>query len=480
MKTSSPVTLTRREFGRTVSAGGAWLGLLGSLPRRARADSSSRRLRIACVGAAGKGWDDLRGVSGEGRLHDVVALCDIDHRDGGEQPPNLAPVQRARSLGIGAAARLFPRARLYADFRRMFEREDFDAVTVSTPDHMHATVALQAMAMGKHVFVQKPLTQTVHEARVMREVARAKGVVTHMGNQYHSSTGYRCAVQAIQGGVIGKVREAYSWLTSAPVWLPGIGKLAVGEDPVPPDIHWNEWVGVAQPRPYKKHLYHNFNWRAWKEYGTGVLGDMGCHVMDVVPWALALGAPTALRAEADAGDGPVYPDKSVVHYEFAATRYTHEGFRYTWSNGLKEPPIDKSKLPAGFKLSGGGSLFLGDKGVMFAAQGSPPRLYPEEKFRDYTVGPLKQMFADLAAEKLDHYLEWPNAILAGRPANSSFEVAGPLTEMVMLGTIAQRVPGRRLVWDAPRLRFDDPAATALVRRQYRPGWEIDALRAQPA
>ncbi|MBI5693824.1 MAG: Gfo/Idh/MocA family oxidoreductase [Verrucomicrobia bacterium] len=472
---TSTSPLTRRQFGLSAAA---WVGLAGALPGRARASSRLRRLRIACVGAAGKGWDDLRGVSGEGRFHDIVALCDIDHRDGGEQPPNLTAVQRARSLGIGAAARMFPKAKLYADYRRMFEREDFDAVTVSTPDHMHATVALTALAMGKHVFVQKPLTQTVHESRVLREVARAKGVVTHMGNQYHSSTGYRCAVQVIRSGVIGKVREAHSFLTTKPVWLPNIKALAVGEDPVPKDIHWNEWIGVGQPRSYKAHLYHNFNWRAWKEYGTGSLGDMGCHVMDVVVWALDLGAPTALRAEISGQDELVYPDASTVVYEFPTTPYTHEGFRYTWSDGVKkEQPIDQSKLPEGFKIPGGGSLFIGDQGILHASPGSPPRLYPQEKFHDYTVGPLKQMFADLAAEKLDHYLEWPNAILAGRPANSSFDVAGPLNETVMLGTIAQRVPGRRLVWDAAGLRFNDPAATALVRRQYRPGWEIDALRA---
>ena len=470
-------SMTRRDFSKTMATAGVGLGLLGALPGRLRAAPSSRRLRIACVGAAGKGWDDLRGVSGEGQYHDIVALCDIDHRDGGPQPPNLAPVQTARSLGIGAAARMFPKATLYTDFRRMLEQKDIDAVTVSTPDHMHATVALTAMALGKHVFVQKPMTQTVHEARVMREYARAKGVVTHMGNQYRSSTGYRCAVQAIRSGVIGKVREAYSFLGSKPVWLPGIKELAVGEDPVPKDIHWNQWVGVATPRPYKTFLYHNFNWRAWKEYGTGALGDMGCHVMDVVVWALELGAPTALRGEVSNLDDLVYPDASTVVYEFPATRYTHDGFRYTWSDGIKkETLIDPSKLPDGFKVPTGGSLFLGDEGILHASPGTPPRLYPQEKFRDYTVGPLKQMFADLSADRLDHYLEWPNAILAGRPASSSFEVAGPLTEIVMLGTIAQRVPGRRLVWDAARLRFDDPAATALVRRQYRKGWEIDALR----
>jgi predicted dehydrogenase len=473
------VPMTRRQFGKTVAASGALLGLFGSLPSRVRANPSGRRLRIAAVGAGGKGWDDLRGVSDEGRLHDIVALCDIDHRDGGPQPPNLAPVQLARALGIGAAARMFPKAKLYFDFRRMLEREDIDAVTVSIPDHMHATVALTAMAMGKHVWVQKPLTQTVHEARVMREVARSKGVITQMGNQYRSSTGYRCAVQVIQSGVIGKVREAYSFQNSKPVWLPGIKELAVGEDPVPKDIHWDEWIGVGKPRPYKTHVYHNFNWRAFKEYGTGIMGDMGCHVMDVVTWALALGAPTAIRGEVDSVDDQVYPDSSNIYYEFATTPYTHEGFRYTWSDGVrkKEPDIDKSAFPEGFKIPNGGSMFFGDKGVLFASQGSPPRLYPQEKFRDYTVGTLKQMWADLAAEKLDHYREWPNAILAGRQANSSFEVSGPLTEVVMLGTIAQRIPGKRLVWDAARLRFDDPAATALVRRQYRKGWEIDALRA---
>src|SRR5688572_10381112 len=184
MNIPKTTSMTRREFGKTVAAGGTCFGLLGALPRRARANPSGRRLRIACVGAAGKGWDDLRGVSSEGQLHDIVALCDIDHRDGGQQPPNLAPVQIARSLGIAAAARMFPKAKLYSDFRRMLERENVDAVTVSTPDHMHATVALSAMALGKHVFVQKPLTQTVHEARVMREMARSKGVITHMGNQY--------------------------------------------------------------------------------------------------------------------------------------------------------------------------------------------------------------------------------------------------------------------------------------------------------
>jgi predicted dehydrogenase len=477
MNTPRTIPMTRRKFAKSVAVGGVSLGLLGALPGRARANPSGRRVRIACIGAAGKGWDDLRGVSGEGAYHDIVALCDIDHRDGGSQPPNLAPGQLARSLGIGAAARMFPKAKLYTDFRRMLEQKDIDAVTVSIPDHMHATVALTAMAMGKHVFVQKPMTQTVHEARVMREFAKAKGVVTHMGNQYHSSTGYRCAVQVIRNGVIGKVREAYSFLGTKPVWLPGIKELAVGEDPVPKDIHWNEWIGAGAPRPYKTHLYHNFNWRAWKEYGTGSMGDMGCHIMDVVVWALELGAPTALRAEVSNVDEFLYPDASTVVYEFPATRYTHEGFRYTWSDGLKkEQPVDKSKLPEGFKIPNSGSLFIGDKGIMHAAPGTPPRLYPEAQFRDFTVGPLKQMFAALAADKLDHYREWPNAIVAGRPATSSFEVAGPLTEIVMLGTIAQRVPGRRLVWDDARLRFDDPAATALVRRQYRKGWEIDALR----
>lgn len=469
--TDSPL-LSRRAFTKTAVAGAA-AAATGVLQSRIRASSADRRLNIACVGAAGKGWDDMMGVSGEGTRHDIVAICDIDHRDGGEHPGNLKPVQLARPLGIGAAARQFPRAKVYRDFRRMLEQRDIDAVTVSTPDHMHATIALSALALGKHVFVQKPLTQTVHEARVLGEAAVRKGLVTQMGNQNHSGAGYRCAVQVIRSGVLGRIREAYSWVSAPPVWPANVAA-PQPEEPAPADIAWDLWIGVGRPRPYRRHAYHNFNWRAWKEYGTGMLGDLGCHVMDSVVWSLELGAPRSVRAKVSGIHPEIYPDWSIVEYKFPGTKHTVDGLRYTWCDGTK-PVIAPELVPAGLTLPASASFLIGEKGSMIVSPGSAPRLFPQADFRDYSLTELKRMFAEFAAEKRDHYRMWTDAILAGTAANSPFDYAGHLTEIVMLGTIAQRVPDRILRWDAAALAFDDPAATALVRRQYRPGWEIEAL-----
>lgn len=461
---------TRRRLLRTFVFGGALAPL--AVHRRARAASPGNRLRLACVGVAGKGWEDLIGASGDGELHDVVALCDIDHRDGGDQPDNLGKGQAARPLGIGAAARKFPKAKRYADFRRMLEQKDIDAVTVSTPDHMHATIAISAMALGKHVYVQKPLTQTVHESRVMREFARSRGVVTQMGNQLHSSAGLRCVVKVIRDGAIGKVREAHSWIGRSN-WPQGIG-MPEGEDPIPEGIHWDLWIGVARPRPYKHQVYHNFNWRGWREFGCGSLGDMGCHVMDPVVWSLDLGPPRNVSARVSGVNDQTYPEWSIVDYEFPGTSYAADGFRLTWYHGGKLPPAGIARLPEGQNLPSSGSIFVGEKGTLVIAHTpSIPRLYPQEDFLDYSRTTLKQAFA--AMEPQDHYRMWTDAILAGKQANSHFDYAAPLNETVILGTIAQRLPERRLAWDAKAMTFDDPAATALVRRQYRKGWEIEQL-----
>ncbi len=461
---------TRRQLVRTFVFGGALAPL--AIHRRARAASPSSRLRLGCVGVGGKGWEDLIGSSGNGESHDVVALCDIDHRDGGDQPDNLGKGQAARPLGFGEATRKFPGAKRYADFRRMLEQKDIDAVTVSTPDHMHATIALSAMALGKHVYVQKPLTQTVHESRVMREFARARGVVTQMGNQMHSSAGYRCLVDVIRDGIIGKVSAAHCWVSPSN-WPQGIG-MPEGEDPIPAGIHWDLWLGVAKPRPYKHQVYHNFNWRGWQEFGCGSLGDMGCHVMDPVVWSLELGPPKLISAQVSGVNDQTFPVWSIVDYEFPATKYAADGFRLTWYHGGKLPPIEVARMPEGQKLPGAGSIFVGEKGTLVTAHSpSIPRLYPQEDFLDYSRTALKQAFAEMAPQ--DHYRMWTDAILAGKQANSHFDYAGPLNETVILGTIAQRLPERRLSWDAKSMTFDDPAATALVRRQYRKGWEIEPL-----
>ena len=261
------MNFTRRRAVKTIVAFGALAPV--HLHARERKRSPNSKLNIACVGVGGKGWDDMRAVSGSGKLHNIVALCDIDQRHGGEQPSNLAGGQAARALGAGAARAMFPKANVYEDFRKMLEQKDIDAVTVSTADHTHATIGITAMELGKHVYVQKPLTQTIHESRVMRQVAARRGVITQMGNQGHSTVNYRTAVDVIRSGVIGKIREVHAW-TGSPSWPQGIAR-PDASSPIPAGVNWDLWLGVAEPRPYVKHAYHNFNWRGWEEFGLSLI-----------------------------------------------------------------------------------------------------------------------------------------------------------------------------------------------------------------
>ena len=442
-----------------------------------RAASPNSKLHIAGVGVAGKGWEDINASSGEGKLHNVVAICDIDHRNGGARPKNLGPGQLQRPLGIGAAAQRFSSARVFADFRRMFDamHREIDAITISTPDHMHAMIALTAMALGKHVYVQKPLTQTVHEARVMRQVAARTGVVTQMGNQHHSSIGYRCLVEVIRSGVIGKVREAHAW-TSSPSWPQGI-EPPIGSDVVPDGVHWDLWCGVSQPRPFKHDAYHPFNWRGWRDFGSGAQGDMGCHIMDPVVWSLDLGPPLTVESLGPpAANEHTFPARTTIRYEFPGTSYTANAtLPVTWYDGGKRPPIELAQMPSGQNLPSDGSLYIGDKGVLVIAHTPTiPRLYPEPDFRDYSQTTLRDLYKNLPP--LDHYCVWTDAIMAGRQANSPFDYAGPLTETVQLGNIANRFPRRVLEWDAEKLRFkNNPEGDRFVRREYRKGWEMDSL-----
>ncbi len=461
---------TRRQAVKTIVAFGVLAPThLHSQPKKV---SPNSKLNIACVGVGGKGWDDMRAVSGNGKLHNIVALCDIDQRDGGEQPKNLMGGQAARALGAGAARKMFPSASVYEDFRLMLEQKNIDAVTVSTADHMHATIGITAMELGKHVYVQKPLTQTIHESRIMRQVAAKTGVVTQLGNQGHSTVNYRCAVDAMRSGIIGKIREVHAW-TSSPSWKQGIAR-PDGSDPIPKGVNWDLWLGVAEPRPYLKHTYHNFNWRGWEEFGTGALGDMGCHIIDPAVWSLELGAPTSVIAKVTGPGEGTYPKASTVHYTFAGTEHTTEKLDLYWHDGGNRAPKEYAEI---IGRNDNGSLFIGEKGQVVLAHGTGiPRIYPREIATDYNRTTLKELYAKYAAEKLDHYGVWTDAILEGKRANSDFDYAAPLNETVLIGTVAQRLPEQTLKWNTEALSFDDAKATALVKRQYRKGWEIDALK----
>ncbi|MDQ1255798.1 MAG: hypothetical protein QG656_392, partial [Candidatus Hydrogenedentes bacterium] len=336
--------MTRRGFLQRAAAGVA--GPL-VLPRLSLGASADGRLRHAAIGVANMGKGDLFAIAGSGRV-DIVALCDIDENH------------------LNAAAQPLPNARLYRDWRELLDKEkdNIDSVNVSTPDHMHAPIALSAIELGKHVYCQKPLAHEVFEARRLTEAARNAGVVTQMGIQIHSYDVYRRAVMMLRSGVIGKVKEWHSWC-SASYSTPGMDRPA-GEDPVPPTVNWDSWIGVAPMRPYKEGVYHPRSWRTWRDFGCGSMGDFGCHIFDPVFTALKLGAPRTVRAEAPEFTAEVWPQWSIVHYEFPGTHWTAgDTIQGTWYDGGKQPPHELAPpLAEGQKWPDMGSLILGEEGAM--------------------------------------------------------------------------------------------------------------------
>lgn len=413
-----------------------------------RVYGANEKLRVSAVGTGGKGWDDIVHVSASPHVV-YVALCDIDESE------NF----------LGKAAKKFPSSKTLTDWRRLLDMgKEFDAATVSTPDHMHAPVSLPLMQLGKHVFCQKPLTHTVHEARQMQRAAKKYGVVTQMGNQIQSHEIYRTAVKLVHDGVIGKVKEVHSWQAGRMQWML-VDDRPPGSDPVPKTVHWDEWLGVAPQRPYKDRIYHSFNWRAWQDYSNGQLGDFGCHILDPVFLALGLTAPTAARGESSPLNKEVWYQWSVVNYEFPGTERTAgKTLPLTWYDGLgKLPSHERLGLKAGTKLHQAGSMLIGEKASLLIPHMGAPRLLPEEKFTDHKIEKVPAV---------DHYVGWADACRGEGKTTSHFGYAGPLTEAVLLGTIAIRVPGETLRWDAAGMKVTNSAAAdALVRKAYRKGWE---------
>lgn len=435
-----PTSLSRRSFLRAGAASVLTAASYG------RVYGANDKLRLASVGVGGKGWDDLTQVSKSPHVS-VVAICDVD-----ESQPFL-----------GRAATKFPAATRFTDWRKLLDKaSEFDALTVSTPDHMHAPVSLPAMQLKKHVFCQKPLTHTIHEARQMRLAARKYGVVTQMGNQIQSAAEYRTAVKAVHDGVIGKVKEVHSWQAGAMKWLMTDDR-PPGMDPVPETLHWDEWLGVAPERPYKKTVYHSFNWRAWRDYSNGQLGDFGCHILDPVFMALGLTAPLTVRGESSELNREVWYKWSVVSYEFPGSERTAgKTLKLTWHDGEgKYPSAEKLGLPAKVKLPGSGSLLIGERGSLMIPHVAMP----------YLVG---ESSGDKAIEKVagvDHYVGWADACRGEGKTTSNFDYSGPLTETVLLGTVALRVPGETIRWDAAAMKTDSDKANGWLRKKYRKGWE---------
>jgi predicted dehydrogenase len=438
-----PSRTTRREFLERSTGIGAGLWVAGS---RVLGDdrAPNEKLNIGMIGAAGRGGDNLKSVSGE----NIVALCDID------------------ADSLGKAAQQFPAAKTYQDFRKLLEQKGVDAVVISTPDHTHAAAAVMALRLGKHVYCEKPLCHSIHEARTLVRAAAEAKVATQMGNAGHSSESTRRVVEVVRAGAIGPVREVHAW-TNRPIWPQGI--IARPEPQSPPaHVRWDLWLGPAPERPYNA-AYHPFKWRGWWDFGTGALGDMGCHVLDPAFWALELRDPLSVVAEGPPPNRETAPAWSIVRYEFPA-RGDRPAVKLTWYDGGKLPPagLFDGLTPA---EGSSGSVFVGDKGRLLVHHGRGPGGRP------YTLLPEREFAGFKPPEPSiprspGHHLEWIEACKTGRPTGTRFDYAGPLTELVLLGNVALRA-GRKIGWDGPNMKVTDgPQDDLFIRREYREGWSL--------
>ena len=433
-----PTVTTRRTFLQRAAATSAAILAAPAIGRTGLA--AADRVPLANIGVGGKGWTDMIETSAGG---DVVAICDVD-RD-----------------RLDKAAERFPKAKKFTDWRKLLEHKGIDAVTVSTPDHMHAPISLAAMELGLHVYAQKPLTHSVHESREMARLAEQKNVVTQMGIQHHASTRIKNAVHLVQNGAIGKVSEVHTW-TDRPgtFWKQGLDRPKQGQT-APANLAWDLWLGVAPQRPYVPQFYHPFHWRGWWAFGTGALGDMGCHILDPVFTALQLGAPSQVRAEGPEPHPESGPLWCVIHYTFPGTKFTTDQVRVVWYEAGKQPPRAIFKAPSNWKGSTNGVLFIGEKGNAFVGFPEPAELFPREKFADYK---LPEMPAN------NHYRQWTSAIIGQEKAACPFAYSGSLTEAVLLGNVAFR-SGETIRWNAKKLTAQGvPKAEQFVKREYRTGW----------
>jgi predicted dehydrogenase len=412
--------------------------------------SNDRRLRLASVGVGGMGSADLQSLSSHQRV-DVVALCDVD------------------SNNLNAAAAKHPKAKLFRDFRKMLDElsSEIDAVSVSTPDHTHAPAAMTAMNHGKHVYCQKPLTHDVYESRQLKKISQANKVVTQMGTQIHSATQYRTAVKLVQSGVIGKIREAHSW--SNKTW--GYEGPDPVSSPVPDHLDWDLWLGTASEIPYANGHYHPGSWRRWYAFGCGTMGDMAIHILDPVFSALQLGAPNSVRSSSSAPPKNSFGMQNHTRYRFPASSFTTNDFLLTWSDGGKMPSTDEWPLQLAngkrMGLPDQGSIFLGEKGAILLPHVAMPVLLPAQEFVDYKID---------AAPDGNHYHLFVEACLGGAPTTAHFGYAGPLTEAVLLGTLANRFPGADLEWQPDEMKIaNHDLANQLLRRNYRAGFDVENL-----
>jgi predicted dehydrogenase len=441
--------MNRRTFLKTASLATAAASLPNILRSQAPgAQAPANKINVACCGVGGRGYDAVQGMKGE----NLVAFCDVDD-------------ERAAKT-----YQEFPGVPHFRDFRVMLDKlgNQIDAVTVSTPDHMHFPIAMAALSLGKHVFVEKPMTHTVAEARKLAEVAREKKVATQMGNQGHAREGARLLKEWVEAGVLGDVKEVHSW-TDRPIWPQGVKPFDHTKmmPVVPSTLDWDLWLGVAQPREFDPG-YLPFVWRGFWDFGCGSLGDMGCHIMDGAYWALGLTAPTSVEPVSANQTEISAPTASVTRLHFPA-RGSMPAVKWTWYDGGMMPPVP-ADLEETRKLQENGTLLIGSKAtVMCDTYYDSVRIIPEAKMKEMAPSLPPKTIPRVAG---GHFAEWLRACKGGVAAGSNFEYASRLTESVLIGNVALRAR-RRIEWDSASMKVTNlPSANEFVTTHYRAGFGV--------
>lgn len=446
---SSPArfTPTRRRFLQTAAA-----GVLG-FPAILRSQSPGSKLNLVVIGCGGRGYADMSEMLGE----NIVALCDVNEK-------NLAAAQRKAPL-----------ARTFRDIRKLYDElkdSEFDAVVVATTEHTHAFATLPALRRKKHVYSEKPLSRDVYEARLLTEAARTAGVATQMGTQIHAGDNYRRVVELVQSGAIGKVTEAHVWVDRT--WgrqspedaakyhdIVSTQEPPTAEEPVPPELDWDLWIGPAPYRPFNSVYFPGPKWYRWWDFGNGTMSDLGSHWNDLPFWALELDAPLSIEAQGPPPHPEIAPATMSATYEYGA-RGSRPALKLTWYQGQMKPPQWTEKV---IPLWPSGVLFVGDKGMLLSDY-SKHLLLPEEQFKGFTPPP------QTIAKSIGHHAEWLKACKEGSATTCPFSYSGRLTEANHLGNVAYRA-GRKIQWDTAAMKIPNfPEAEKYLKREYRKGWSL--------
>ncbi len=468
---------SRRSFIKGIGA----ITASGMFPNLLLAQGAGKKVALACIGIDGKGASDAEAAE---KNNEIVAICDVDR------------TRLAKSQGK------YPNAKPFTDFRKMLDEvKGIDAVTISTPDHAHYPAAMHALSKGKHIFIQKPLTNTLWECRQLHLGARKKGVITQMGNQGHTYEDNRVVKEWIAAGAIGKVKEVHVW-TNRPIWPQGKSAI-IKPEPAPESLDWEHWLAATPDAPYSPTI-HPFKWRGFLEYGAGAFGDMGCHLIDAPSVALGLGVPSFVTAtQVDDLTEIAWPTGSIIKMEFPGN--SHGNVTLTWYEG-KQPDVttsDGKKVPGppylpkfpdiinlkeafphkdpekSGQVSAGGWFIVGTEGVILnkSDQAKDPQIWPMQRRDEFLAKPPAKTEARSITPG-NPQQEWTESIKLGKEQAGAghFDYSCPLTELTLIGGLAMRFPGKRLAWDSAALKVtNDEAANAFIKRKaYRKGWEYSA------